>query len=147
MSTILEILKNQYNFQIGEKFSSITKGNNELLLSFSIIRNTRSLFASKTTFEALDTMKLFLIINVHIAHIYTFTTSLGFLTLKKNFSVTVKLFYDNKYIFMRNTIIIDALFTIRFVLIKFSKIEQNFINWFNFFSLAVLLCLTYFWEN
>jgi hypothetical protein len=125
-STFLEILKNQYNFQIPEKFSFITKGNNELLLSFSIIRNTQSLFESNKRFEALDTMKLFLIINVHIAHIYIFTTSYGFLTLKKNISVTPKLFYENKYVFVRNTsTIMDSFFTIRFESIIFFESKLN----------------------
>jgi hypothetical protein len=128
LSTIVEILKNQYNFQILEKFSLQSKESYELLLSFSLIRNTRKLFETNKRFEALDTIRLFLIINVHIAHIYVFTASVGLLTLKKNISVTAKIFNDNKYIFVKNTIIIDALFTIRFVSIKFSKIEKNFIN-------------------
>jgi hypothetical protein len=115
-STFLEILKNQYNFQIPEKFSFITKGNNELLLSFSIIRNTQSLFESNKRFEALDTMKLFLIINVHIAHIYLFTATFGLVTLKKTITeITPKLFYDNRYVFVRNTSsIMDSFFTLRF---------------------------------
>ncbi len=122
LSTILEILKNQYNFQIPENFSLITKGNNELLLSFSIIRNTRSLFTSNKRFEALDTMKLFLIINVHIAHIYLFTATYGLDTLKKTFLVIPKLFYDNRYVFVRNTqTIMDSFFTIRFESIIFLK--------------------------
>ncbi len=115
-STFLEILKNQYNFQIPENFSFISKGNNELLLSFSIIRNTQSLFVSNKRFEALDTMKLFLIINVHIAHIYLFTATFGLVTLKKTITeITPKLFYDNRYVFVRNTSsIMDSFFTLRF---------------------------------
>jgi hypothetical protein len=114
-STILEILKNQYNFQIPKKFSLQTKGNNELLLSFSLIRNTRSLFTANKRFEALDTIRLFLIINVHILHIFTFTTSLGAATLKNLHSeVLLKIYTDNRYVFARNSIIIDAFFTIRF---------------------------------
>jgi hypothetical protein len=122
LSTILEILKNQYNFQIPEKFPLITKGNNELLLSFSIIRNTRSLFASNKRFEALDTMKLFLIINVHIAHIYLITATFGLVTLKKTNLVTPKIFFDNRYVFVRNTqTLMDSFFTIRFESIIFFK--------------------------
>ncbi len=126
-STILEILKNQYNFQIPEKFSQITKGNNELLLSFSLIRNTRKLFETNKRFEALDTIRLFLIINVHIAHIYAFTTTLGIVTLKKIYSeILPKIYTDNRYIFARNTLIIDALFTIRFETIS-SWNEKKFL--------------------
>jgi hypothetical protein len=124
-STILEILKNQHNFQIPEKFSSITKGNNELLLSFSIIRNTRSLFASNKRFEALDTVRLLLIINVHIAHIYMYTATYGLVTLKKAISVTSKLLSDNRYIFVRNTpTIMDSFFTIRFESIIFFESKK-----------------------
>jgi hypothetical protein len=124
LSTILEILKNQCNFQIPENFPLIAKGNNELLLSFSLIRNTRSLFTINKRFEALDTIRLFLIINVHITHIYGVSTFIGLLTLKKTITeITPKLFNDNRYVFARNTIILDALFTIRYESIKFSKIE------------------------
>jgi len=133
-STSLEILKNQYNIQIPEKFSLQSKESYELLLSFSLIRNTRSLFTANKRFEALDTIRLLLIINVHIAHIYAFTASLGLLTIKKTITeITPKILNDNRYVFARNSIIIDALFTIRFVSIKFNKIENIFVNWFNFF--------------
>ncbi len=121
-STCLEILKNQYNFQLREKFY-------DLLLSFSLMRNTRSLFATNNRFEALDTIRLFLIINVHIAHIYVFTASMGLLTIKKSITgIALKILNDNRYVFARNTIIIDALFTIRYESIKFFKIEKIFIN-------------------
>jgi hypothetical protein len=128
-STCLEILKNQYNFQLPEKFSLQSKESYELLLSFSLIRNTRSLFTTNNRFEALDTIRLFLIINVHIAHIYLFTVSIGLLTIKRSITeITPKMFNDYRYVFVRNSIIIDALFTIRYESIKFSKIEKIFIN-------------------
>ncbi len=133
LSTSLEILKNQNKLQILEKFSLQTKGYNELLLSFSLIRNTRSLFTTNKRFEALDTIRLFLIINVHIAHIYGFTASIGLVTLKKTITeITPKILNDNRYVFARNSIIVDALFTIRFESIKFSKIEKNFIDFWIF---------------
>ncbi len=88
--------------------------NNELLTSFSIIRNTRQLFAKNENFAVLDTFRLFFIIIVHMGHAYTYTTSLGLIALKKIFSeVMFKVYEDNEYIFVRNPLIIDALFTLR----------------------------------
>jgi hypothetical protein len=153
LSTILEILKNQYNFQIPEKFSLISKENNELLLSFSIIRNTRSLFASNNRFEALDTIRLLLIISVHIFHIYLFIATFGLVTLKKTISVTPIFFYDNRYVFARNgQALMDSCFTLRFKSIIFFKSQkkkfqkylnfQNFHKLIQFVYLAVLLRLT-----
>ncbi len=107
------------------------------MLSFSLIRNTRKLFETNKRFEALDTIRLFLIINVHIAHIYSFTTTLGMATLKKIYSeILPKVYNDNRYVFARNTLIIDALFTIRFETIS-SWIEKKILfkkNWYNFFQ-------------
>jgi hypothetical protein len=100
------------------------KGNNEFLLSFSLIRNTRLLFASNKRFEAIDTIRLFLLINVHISHIYWFTATFGLLTLKKTISFMPKLFSDNKYVFVRTPIVMDSFFTIRFDLIVFSKSQK-----------------------
>jgi peptidoglycan/LPS O-acetylase OafA/YrhL len=144
LSTILEILKNQCNFQIRKKFSLQTIGNNELLLSFSIIRNTRSLFASNKRFEALDTIRLFLIISVHIAHIYLFTATYGLVTLKKAILNTPKIFFDNRYVFVRNTpTIMDSFFTIRFESIIFFELK-NIKKYFNFQNFHKLIHFIFF---
>jgi hypothetical protein len=140
LSTIVEILKNQYN-----KFSLLTKGNIELLLSFSLLRNTRSLFTTNNRFEALDTIRLFLVINVHIGHNYTFTTKKGLVTLKKIISFTSKLLYDNRYVFIRNTpTIMDSFFTMRFESIIFLKSQKNLQKYLNFQNFHKLIQFVFF---
>lgn len=102
---------------------------NEVLTSFSIIRNTRLLFAKNTKYAALDTFRLLFIINVHMGHAYTYTTSLGLIALKKIFSeVMFKIYEDNEYIFVRNPLIIDALFTLRFASKSITKMFDKSLN-------------------
>ncbi len=112
MSTGLEILMKKFpEHKVSEQLTK-TK---DLLTSFSILKNTKSLFAPNTRFAALDTIRLLLIINVHIAHAYGYTMFAGFLTLKKNFSeVLPKYFNDNTYFFIRSPLMIDSMFTLRF---------------------------------
>ncbi len=112
ISTGLEVLIKKFSKQ---KLSEHLTKTQDFLTSFSIIKNTKSLFAPNTRFAALDTLRLLLIINVHIAHTYGFTMSAGFLTLKKNFSeVLPKYFNDNIYFFIRSPLMIDSMFTLRF---------------------------------
>jgi len=115
LSTGFEIYNNQKELDIPEKVSKPSTNNNDLWLSFSIIKNTRSIFVKNTKFAALDTIRLLVIINVHILHLYALTTLMGVVSLKKIFSeVIFKVYEDNKYIFVRNPIILDILFTLRF---------------------------------
>lgn len=106
-----------------------------LLTSFSIIRNTRLLFAKNKNFAALDTFRLLFIINVHLGHAYTYTSSLGLIGLKRIFSeVLFKVYEDNRYVFVRNPIIIDALMTLRSVLQVLNSGAINFNLVFQWFS-------------
>lgn len=122
--TILVILSTGFDIyekrskllEINEKISEKSPEIKNLFRSFSIIRNTRSLFAKNTKFAALDTFRLLIIINVHIGHLYSVTTTLGIISLKKVFSEIIYTIYeDNRYIFVRNPLIMDALFVLRFV--------------------------------
>ncbi len=111
MSTILEIRQKR----ISSLFTSKSPIGNDVMLSFSIIRNTKSLFAPNINFAALDTFRLLLILNVHIAHYYQYIATAGAITLKKGFAeVLQKAFTDNRYVFARSPLMVDALFTLRF---------------------------------
>ncbi|CAG2100017.1 unnamed protein product, partial [Medioppia subpectinata] len=93
----------------------------QLLTSFSLIRNTGVLFEKSTKFACLDTFRLLWIVNVHAAHMYQYAGSLGQLSFKKVLSdVMHKEFADNKYIFSRNDIILDGLFTLSGFLLSLS---------------------------
>lgn len=111
MSTILEIRQKR----ISSLFKSKSLVGNDFMLSFSIIKNTKSLFAPNTNFAALDTFRLLFILNVHIAHYYQYIATAGAITLKKGFAeVLQKAFTDNRYVFARSPLMVDALFTLRF---------------------------------
>ncbi len=112
ISTSLEVLMTKFSEQ---KVSKHLKETKDILTSFSIIKNTKSLFAENTRFAALDTLRLLLIINVHISHAYGFRIAAGSITLKKNFSeVFPKYFSDNIYFFIRSPLMLDSMFTLRF---------------------------------
>ena len=115
MSTGYDIYVNHKN-DFSPQDTQSKLDSNELLTSFSIIRNTRRLFVKNNNFAALDTFRLLFIVIVHAGHAYTYTTSLGLIGLKRIFSeVMFKVYVDNKYVFVRNPIVIDALMTLRSV--------------------------------
>ena len=106
---------------------SLMKGNNEktskfrqLLQSFSIIASNRLLFEKNTRFASLDTIRLLLIINVYVLHIYLFTSTIGIISLKNIYnSVPKRLLFDNKYFFVRNNQIVVI------IVIKSIVIDQS----------------------
>lgn len=133
ISTGLEIYQKRIKPKNSENFETKSTKTNNLLLSFSILRNTRSLFEPNTRFAALDTIRLLLIINVHIAHYYSFTTLLGVMSLRKIYSEIVpRIFSYKRYILIRTPLMVEALFTLRFVLVRIHRIER--INFFPKFS-------------
>jgi hypothetical protein len=113
-STLLELLKDRLiNIRL---FSIKLSNENNLMLSFSLIKNTRSLFAPNTKFAALDTLRLILIIHVHVTHFYNYASTIGAINLKKLLTeVFQKMFNDSRYVFGRSPLMIDALFTLRLV--------------------------------
>jgi hypothetical protein len=120
ISTGLEILMKKFS---EHKVSEQLRKNKNFLTSFSIIENTKSLFAPNTRLAALDTIRLLLVIHVHIAHAYGFRLSAGTLTLKKIFSQFLpKVFNENIYFFIRTPLMVDFMFTLRF------DLEKSFIG-------------------
>lgn len=66
-------------------------------------------------FRCLDVVRLMLVINVCIDHMFLFPPFMSFMSFKRILnSVITKVYYYNKYFFARNIFIIDALFLIRF---------------------------------
>ncbi len=112
LSTLLELFKDRL-IKIG-LFSLKLWDESHLMFSFSLIKNPRSLFAPNTKFAALDTLRLILIIHVHVTHFYNYASTIGAINLKKLLTeVFQKMFNDNRYVFGRNPLMIDALFTLR----------------------------------
>ena len=85
-----------------------------LLLSFSVLKNTKKLFAKNEKFRALDTIRLLMIIHIHFGHIYQYASSFGLPALKKIMSdVLIKVFEDNSMVFARTPLPVDVLMTLR----------------------------------
>lgn len=62
----------------------------------------------------IDAIRLILVINVCIDHMFLFTPFMSFMAFKRILnSVITKVYYYNKYFFARNILIIDTLFIIR----------------------------------
>ncbi|XP_054155916.1 nose resistant to fluoxetine protein 6-like [Oppia nitens] len=120
---------------------TVHRCSDEWLTSFSLIKNTRSLYSvdgsssSNTTnnnsskYASLDTIRLLLILAVHMAHAFQYTTSLGIIALKKLYSrVFPAIFEDKEYMFSRNYLVIDSLITLSGFLLSYSvysKLQKN----------------------
>lgn len=103
----------------------------QIFVSFSIFKNTRTLFAeSSQRIAAIDTIRLLFIINVYVVHEYILPQMLSYIALNRiSSSVAHKLLYDNRYFFVRNQQIIDGLFVMRQVfIIKNLNINLHFIE-------------------
>ena len=84
------------------------------LLSFSFLKNTKKLLAKNERFSALDTIRLLMIINIHLGHIYQLGCSVGIMAFKKIFSdVYHKALEDNSMVFARSPLPVDVVFTLR----------------------------------
>ncbi|CAG2173825.1 unnamed protein product [Oppiella nova] len=60
-----------------------------------------------------------------MGHAFTYTTSLGLIGLKRIFSeIMFKVYEDNEYIFVRNPLIIDALFTLSGLLLSYGVLRK-----------------------
>ncbi|CAG2169928.1 unnamed protein product, partial [Oppiella nova] len=74
---------------------------NRLLRSFSVIYNTRQLCEDKCRrFQAVNTIKLLVALQMVSAHTYLFTAH-SFALKRFNTSVPLQLFHDNRYFFVR----------------------------------------------
>lgn len=101
----------------------------DILLAFSLIRNSRILFSKNEKFAALDTIRLLMILNIHFGHIYQYTTSVGLGAVKKIFSHVFHIaFEDNSFVFARTPLPVDVLITLR---LRFNEKNNNFLTNFN----------------
>lgn len=137
LSTVYEVFKEKNDLNSENKSLGKISKFGELMVSFSLITNTRSLFEKNTRFASLDTIRLLLIINVFIVHQYLFTTVIGLNTLKNIYkSVPMKLFNENKYFFVRSPQIVDAFLTMRY---KKIFLLQNMDSTENFYQFILFL--------
>ena len=112
LSTSYEIYLKRINSLTIDNNTNKLKDYKQLLTSFSIMRNTRLLLIKSGKFEALDTFRLLLIFHAFLLHQYLLPIG-NTVALKNIASTTTSIFYNNKYVFVRNTIIMEALFTLR----------------------------------
>ena len=112
LSTSYEIYLKRFNSQTIDSNTNKLKDYKQLLISFSIVRNTRLLFIKTSKFEALDTIRFLLIFHGFLLHEYVLAIMI-IIPLKNIASTTNSILYDNKYVFIRNMMSMDALFTLR----------------------------------
>jgi len=89
----------------------------KIVSCFSISSNIKLFFAKNKglrRFVSIDAIRLLLIINVCIDHMYLFTPFMSTIAFRRILnSVITKVYYYNKYFFARNILIIDTMFIIR----------------------------------
>jgi hypothetical protein len=88
---------------------------NEFLISFSIIKNTKSLFdKTDERFASIDTIRLLMIIWIFIMNSYLWTAMYGYIALKRVFTNgPYKILDEWKYFPIRLPQLVDILFLIR----------------------------------
>ena len=111
MSTSYEICGKQKNSQTVAQNNQKTNVCEKLWTSFSILRNTRLLFIENSNFEALDTIRLLLILHVVLSHEYNFFALIP--EALKNVDKLNEIYSEYKYASLRNPINNDILFTLR----------------------------------
>jgi hypothetical protein len=123
-STIAEILFKYYN-NITDDDLSLDNDRKHIECSklqkivscFSLTSNIEHFFAKNIgskRFVCIDAIRLLLIINVCVDHMYLFTPFMSTIAFKRILnSVITKVYYYNKYFFARNILIIDTMFIIR----------------------------------
>ncbi len=89
----------------------------KIVSCFSLTSNIELFFAKNIgskRFVCIDAIRLLLIINVCVDHMYLFTPFMSTIAFKRILnSVITKVYYYNKYFFARNILIIDTMFIIR----------------------------------
>ncbi|XP_054166038.1 nose resistant to fluoxetine protein 6-like [Oppia nitens] len=126
-STFAEVYTNYNRSTIPQTKDDLIDTNKEqLLTSFSLIRNTSALFADTNgNWQALDTIRLLLIVYVFIAHLYIAATTLGLVTLKSLLTVVIpRMFVDKRYWFARNPLMVDALYSLSGFLISYGLLRK-----------------------
>jgi hypothetical protein len=123
ISTGIEIYNIIYERNIREEnnyFGDLKFGDEELFkvnpyyYTFSLVTNTRSLLAKNNRFAALDTLRMFLILHFYVLHFYNTMASMGIVTLKRSLKTYPMLGLElDRYSTIRNSVFIDALFTMR----------------------------------
>lgn len=85
--------------------------------------------SSDRRFAFLDAIRLILVINVCIDHMFLFTPFMSFMAFKRILnSVITKVYYYNRYFFARNILIIDTLFIISGLVLSYSLLRRLALN-------------------
>ena len=121
-------------------------------------KRTDSTTAGIRRFVSLDAIRLILVLNVCIDHMFLFTPFMAFMAFKRILnSVITKVYYYNKYFFARNILIIDTLFIISGLVLSFSLLRKLSLSrgrlqygiflvrlWLKY-SLPMAVVISFFW--
>jgi hypothetical protein len=137
LSTSYEIYITKREKNCDEFFKPSTQS--DLYLSFSIIRNTKTLFVDSPSLSCLDGIRLAFTLWIIFIHTYVYLIiNLPSISRTMN-SVVFKMLTEKRYIFHRNLFIIDFFFFISGLLISYvmiSKLKKSG-GKFNYFQYAV----------
>ncbi|KAH7639865.1 acyltransferase family 3-like protein [Dermatophagoides farinae] len=97
-------------------------------------------------FKCIDVVRLFLVINVCVDHMFLFPPFMAFMSFKRILNSVITKAYDyNRYFFARNILIIDTMFLISGLLLSYSLLRKLAINRgrFNYIVFTIRLWLKY----
>ena len=96
-----------------------------LLLSFSLFKNLTKLFQRNDKFASLDTIRLLMILHIHLGHFYQFGATFALSAVRQQFSdVFSKVFEDNAMVFVRTPLAVDVLFTLSGFLLSYCLLRR-----------------------
>ena len=96
-----------------------------ILISFSLLKNLTKLFQKNDKFAALDTIRLLMILHVHLEHFFQMTATFGLSAVRQQFSdVFSKVFEDNAMVFARSPLPVDVLFTLSGFLLSYCLLRR-----------------------
>lgn len=97
----------------------------QILVSFSLIKNVKNLFAGENRFSSIDTIRLLVIIWIFVAHSYLMVVNphTGLPGLKRsNVGIPSQLLTDKSFFWVRSPFAFDTLFIIRYLYIIVSDL-------------------------
>lgn len=89
---------------------------NPYYYTFSLVTNSRELFATNKRFASLDTIRLFVILHIYVFDLYNTMATIGIVTLKRTYATYPSRVLElDRYTTLRNTLFFDILFILRSV--------------------------------
>ena len=96
-----------------------------ILLSFSLLKNLTKLFQKNDKFATLDTIRLLMILHVHLEHFYQYGVTYGLSAVRQQYSDFFRKTYeDNSMVFTRTPLPVDVLFTLSGFLLSYCLLRR-----------------------